>query len=180
MSRRLTQHERELWLKVARTVRPMPGRMHADIVDAVQPATVTDEQSKSGGPSKKRETPRTAEPRGARSAPAPQVADMSGHRKVRRGQTPIDARIDLHGFTQDGAYRELVAFVHREHAHGARCLLVITGKGRSGGGVLRSRFLDWIAGPDLRGVIAGYAPSHQRHGGGGAFYLMLKARRLEQ
>jgi DNA-nicking Smr family endonuclease len=46
-----------------------------------------------------------------------------------------------------------------------------------GAGVLRSRLFDWIADPELRPMIAGYARAHQRHGGEGAVYLFLKARR---
>ncbi len=103
--------------------------------------------------------------------------DLSGQRRVRRGQSEIDARLDLHGHTQDTAHRELVSFILREHAAGSRCILVITGKGRLGSGVLRSRLFDWIADPDLRTMIAGYARAHPRHGGEGAVYLFLKAKR---
>jgi DNA-nicking Smr family endonuclease len=103
--------------------------------------------------------------------------DLSGQRRIRRGQSEIDARLDLHGHTQDTAHRELVSFILREHAAGARCLLVITGKGRLGTGVLRARLFDWIADPDLRNMIAGYARAHPRHGGEGAVYLFLKAKR---
>jgi DNA-nicking Smr family endonuclease len=88
----------------------------------------------------------------------------------------VEARIDLHGHTQDSAREELIDFILAARADGVRRLLVITGKGRDGRGVLRARFLDWIAEPDVRPYIAGYAPAHVRHGGGGAFYLLLKAR----
>ena len=57
---------------------------------------------------------------------------------------------------------------------GLRCVLVITGKGRLGTGVLRARFLDWLAGPDLRDLVSGYSAAHIRHGGDGAFYVMLR------
>ncbi|HEX5008036.1 MAG TPA: Smr/MutS family protein [Hyphomonadaceae bacterium] len=119
--------------------------------------------------------PTAPSPRSARRPGPPD--DLSGQRRIRRGQSEIDARLDLHGHTQDTAHRELVSFILREHAAGSRCILVITGKGRLGAGVLRSRFFDWIADPDLRSMIAGYARAHPRHGGEGATYLFLKAKR---
>ena len=53
----------------------------------------------------------------------------------------------------------------------------IIGKGRLGTGVLRSRLFDWIADPDLRPFIAGYASAHPKHGGSGAVYLFLRSKR---
>jgi DNA-nicking Smr family endonuclease len=96
---------------------------------------------------------------------------------VRRGQHEIDARLDLHGHTQDTAHRELVEFLLRQAGQGARCVLVITGKGRLGVGILRSRLFDWIADPELRPFIAGYAEAHPRHGGAGATYVFLRPGR---
>jgi DNA-nicking Smr family endonuclease len=103
--------------------------------------------------------------------------DLSGQRRIRRGQSEIDARLDLHGHTQDTAHRELIEFILHESAAGSRCVLVITGKGRLGAGILRARLQDWIANPDLRPVIAGYARAHPRHGGEGAAYIFLRAKR---
>jgi len=167
MSRRLSPEERRLWSRVARTVRPAPGRKVESEGDAPASASLVG-----------------AEP-GPALAPAPQQRprkpgppeDLSGQRRIRRGQSEIDARLDLHGHTQDTAHRELVSFILREHAAGSRCILVITGKGRLGTGVLRARLFDWIADPDLRSMIAGHARAHPRHGGEGAVYLFLKAKR---
>jgi DNA-nicking Smr family endonuclease len=113
-------------------------------------------------------------PRTTARRPSP-PDDLSGQRRIRRGQNEIDARIDLHGHTQDTAHREVVDFILRQAGLGARCVLVITGKGRLGTGVLRARLFDWIADPDLRPFIAGYATAHPRHGGSGAVYLFLRS-----
>ena len=43
--------------------------------------------------------------------------------------------------------------------------------------VLRARLFDWIADPDLRPFVAGYARAHPRHGGEGATYIFLRASR---
>jgi DNA-nicking Smr family endonuclease len=165
MSRRLSPEERRLWSRVARTVRPAPGR-RLEVEDDAPAASVGAEPGPALSP---------AAPQRSRKPGPPE--DLSGQRRIRRGQSGIDARLDLHGHTQDTAHRELVSFILREHAAGSRCILVITGKGRLGTGVLRARLFDWIGDPDLRTMIAGYARAHPRHGGEGAVYLFLKAKR---
>lgn len=170
MTRRLTPDERRLWSRVARTVRVTSGRVIEDdepevTAQALTPVASVQEAQRAGQPLR----PVIRPP----SAPE----DLSGQRRIRRGQNEIDARIDLHGHTQDTAHREVVDFILRQAALGARCVLIITGKGRLGTGVLRSRLFDWIADPDLRPFIAGYATAHPRHGGSGAVYLFLRSKR---
>ena len=65
-------------------------------------------------------------------------------------------------------------FLQRSRAEGARCVLVITGTGRGGEGVLRRNFLDWVQGPSASHLVSGYSEAHARHGGSGAFYLFLR------
>jgi DNA-nicking Smr family endonuclease len=166
MTRRLSPEERRLWSRVARTVRLAPGR--AIEVDEEAPAAPSGTMA---APIVSRE--------GEAKRPVRRIGppeDLSGQRRIRRGQTDVEARLDLHGHTQDTAHRELIAFILQNYALGARCILVITGKGRFGTGVLRSRLSDWISDPDLRPMIAGHARAHQRHGGEGATYIFLKAR----
>lgn len=165
MIRRLDSEERRLWSRVARTVRPAPGKRVEEAEDAPAPAA----SKAAAKPEKARPTPRTAPRR-----PGP-PEDLSGQRRIRRGQAEIDARLDLHGHTQDSAHRELLDFIVRHHRKGARCLLVITGKGRLGTGVLRTRLGQWIADPELRPMIAGFAQAHARHGGEGAVYIFLRS-----
>ena len=61
-------------------------------------------------------------------------------------------------------------------ARGLRSVLVITGQGRRGGGIIRGSVHDWLTGPHLRGVVSGFASAHRRHGGDGALYVTLKPR----
>ena len=168
MTRRLSPEERRLWRRVAHTVRLAPGRS-IEPEDEAKPATKATVFAA---------TPKEQagqNPANVRRAGPPE--DLSGQRRIRRGQSEIDARLDLHGHTQDTAHRELVEFILRQSAAGSRCVLVITGKGRLGAGILRGRLRDWISDPDLRPVIAGYARAHPRHGGEGAAYIFLRARR---
>ena len=172
MNRRLSDHDRRAWAIVARTVRPAPGRALPEI-DPAAPERV----SAGPSPDPARAAPQTHRPpTRAPASPGP-LADVSNHRPARRGQLEVEARLELHGHTQDTAFRELAGFLLTQRALGTRCVLVITGKGRLGGGVLRSRFLDWIGTAEIRPLLAGYSRAHARHGGEGAFYLLLKARR---
>jgi DNA-nicking Smr family endonuclease len=96
----------------------------------------------------------------------------------------IDGRIDLHGMTQAVAKPMLAAFLRNLSANQGRCGLVITGKGRPDAiiddyyapppGVLRRSFPEWLNDPALSPLIAGWAPAHSKHGGSGAFYVLLK------
>ena len=106
----------------------------------------------------------------------PADVDAALHRRLTRGHDAIAARIDLHGMTQDEARAALTAFVARATAAGWRAVLVITGKGISGDGVLRKRVPDWLAAAPIREHVAGVAEAHRRHGGEGALYVALKRR----
>lgn len=114
----------------------------------------------------------------APAAPYPprlaQPADRSKERRIRRGQTAIAGRFDLHGHTQESAHAALPAFLASQRGHGARCVLVITGKGRMGEGVLRRNFLRWLETTESRALVSGYAQAHDKHGGAGAFYVFLR------
>jgi DNA-nicking Smr family endonuclease len=55
-------------------------------------------------------------------------------------------------------------------------VLVITGKGVQGDGILRRRTPEWLAEPAVRGVVAGVSEAHRRHGGAGALYVAIKRK----
>ena len=104
--------------------------------------------------------------------PAPPIG---GHRdaQLRRGRALPEAKLDLHGMTQDGAYRALVRFLMAAQSEDKRLVLVITGKG----GVLRDALPLWLGQRDLEPLVSGVSEAHIRHGGGGAFYVSLKKPR---
>jgi DNA-nicking Smr family endonuclease len=89
---------------------------------------------------------------------------------------PIDGRIDLHGLTQDEAHRALTAFIGRMRRSGARCVLVITGRGLRTGGVLRQAVPQWLDAPGLRDMVLAFGPARIEHGGEGALYVLLRRR----
>lgn len=107
----------------------------------------------------------------------PAAVDAALHRRLTRGRDAIAARIDLHGLTHDAARAALTAFVRRAVDNGWRAVLVITGKGVGGDGVLKRGVPAWLAAPPLRDHVAGVSEAHRRHGGEGALYVALKRKR---
>jgi DNA-nicking Smr family endonuclease len=114
----------------------------------------------------------------ARPPPAAPPLDIEPNRmrRLTRERDPIDLTLDLHGLDQDRARGVLIAFLRRAQDEGVRAVLVITGKGWLGDGVLRRRTPEWLAEPGLRSVVAGVSEAHRRHGGEGALYVALKKR----
>jgi DNA-nicking Smr family endonuclease len=110
---------------------------------------------------------------------------------IRRGQSPIDMRLDLHGETQIRAHRLLERALAAGQARGARIVLIVTGTGlrrrlesekRAPGeeapGVLRRMLPQWLATPPFVDWVLGVSPAAQHHGGSGAFYVLLRRQRV--
>lgn len=95
-------------------------------------------------------------------------------KKTRRGQIVIDGKIDLHDMTQAEAFDALQRTLIRSYNQNKKCLLVVTGKGVRGRGVLRQSLPKWLEHPDMRPMIAEFAQAHIRHGGSGAWYVFLR------
>ena len=174
MKRQPRPEEVRLWAMVAATVRPFPGR--GPVV--APPESVPEPEAKAKAETLP--TPYAPEAHKAKSRPAPKAApgDIEPGRKRRltRERDPIDLRLDLHGLDQDKARALLIGFLIRAQDEGVRAVLVITGKGFQGDGVLRRRTPEWLADPVLRHVVAGVSEAHRRHGGEGALYVALKRR----
>jgi DNA-nicking Smr family endonuclease len=95
-------------------------------------------------------------------------------KSLRQGEIEIDARLDLHGMTQVEAFAALAAFMHKQTKSGKRHLLIITGKGRGGDGVLRNNLQGWLSHLPEAGSILALRPASRKHGGDGAFYIILR------
>jgi DNA-nicking Smr family endonuclease len=98
-------------------------------------------------------------------------------RRLRRGQLPIDARIDLHGMRAADAHREVDRFLAATHGRGERCVLLIHGKGEHsplGVGVLRGEIAAWLSQGSSSRHVAAFATALERDGGAGAIYVLLR------
>lgn len=123
-------------------------------------------------------------PRVAPSAPAaaPRATgpglDRRSAERLKRGQLRPEARLDLHGMTQDEAHRALEEFLASAQERGKRAVLVITGKGSGGArGVLRDAVPRWLGEAPNRGRVLAMATAQPKDGGAGALYVLLRRRR---
>ena len=105
--------------------------------------------------------------------------DRRTRMRLRRGQLSIDATLDLHGMTQDEAYRALVRFLRAAYEADQRTVLVITGKGRGSSriGVLREAVPRWLNEAMNRRYIRGFLQAALKDGGEGALYVLVKRKR---
>lgn len=91
-------------------------------------------------------------------------------RRLEQGKTAIDASLDLHHHTESAAHQAVLDFLTRAKQKRWRILRIITGCGS----VLRPALPRWLAASQARPVIRWIAPASARHGGDGAFYLVLQ------
>ena len=119
--------------------------------------------------------PAPAEPE-LRHGEAPGL-DKRTRTRLRRGQVDIEATIDLHGLTRTEAHRALNAFLEGSQNAGRRSVLVITGKGSRGEGVLRDQVPSWLNAEPNRRMIRAFSHAAPKDGGQGALYVLLKRRK---
>ena len=177
MKRPIRPEEQKLWAMVAATVHPHPGRRAEAPAPPPEPA-IPALKSKGRVADPAARLPLSEirpSPRPPQSGEPEGIEPRRKHR-IARERDPIGARIDLHGMDQARARAALEAFVLRAWDEGYRAVLVITGKGTLGDGVLRRRAPEWLGGVALRGVVAGISEAHRRHGGEGALYVALKRK----
>ena len=113
------------------------------------------------------------------------------HRKLeqrmKRGNITIDDTLDLHGMTQEEARENLKSFLENSKNHRYKIVLVITGKGFTSKndnealfsqekGVLNKSLPIWLKQEPLKGIVNGFRYANQRHGGSGAYYILLKSK----
>jgi DNA-nicking Smr family endonuclease len=173
-----------LWRRAVRDVAPLPGRIAPERGPLARPQYNPSPHAGEG-----RGGIKTGERPAIRSAPRPVAeplpppgrfagVDRATAERLKRGRTPVEASLDLHGMTQAEAHRALTSFIGGSRAAGRRCLLVITGHGRSSGGVLKAAVPRWLGEPELRHHVLALAPAQPKAGGSGALYVLL--RRLPQ
>jgi DNA-nicking Smr family endonuclease len=178
--RALSREETELWETVAKEAKPLrkrsrPAKVSLDATEEIPAAANSALSLKPPAVIRKILSP----------PPAPPPLAPLGRRErsqLSRGRKDIDARLDLHGMTQNKAHRVLLNFLHHAHENGMTFVLVITGKGRTVGpeserGVLRRHVPQWLGLPEFRSLVIGFEEAHVGHGGEGALYVRVRRAR---
>jgi DNA-nicking Smr family endonuclease len=176
----LSEEDRELWELVAKQVKPLRKHRATKVQAAPSaeppPAALVKRPASTTRPIAAAPAPRPTKPA------MPPLAPLGKRErtKLSRGRSEIEARLDLHGMTQLRAHRALTGFLHRAHHDGLTFVLVITGKGRSGGesGVLRRQVPEWLSLPEFRSFVVGFEEAGIGHGGEGALYVRIRRARF--
>jgi DNA-nicking Smr family endonuclease len=186
VKRPLKPEERHIWGLVAATVHPLPGR--ATPKEPLPSPPGEGQAAKAARVGKSGSSPALA--------PGPQLPTRPGlrpvhpphkgegkdpieprrKRRIARERDPIGAKLDLHGLDQDRARGVLERFLVRAWDEGFRAVLVITGKGVQGDGILKRRTPEWLAASHLAHIVAGISDAARHHGGEGALYVALKRK----
>ncbi len=165
--RELSTDEKKLWRRVAAGVKTRKALPPESAETDEPPSTKRPHSTAVAKPS-----PPSLPTARAKPAPAPQ--HRGNEKRVRRGKLEIGASLDLHGHTQDTGRAALARFLRAAQKRGDRTVIVITGVGRAGEGVLKRRLPEWLSEPNIRPLVSGFAPAHRAHGGAGAFYVFIK------
>ena len=110
--------------------------------------------------------------------------DRNTAEKFAKGSFKIEARLDLHGYTEKTAFVAVQEFIINSYAKGLRCVLIITGKGTRKEnddwfdvrGVLKDRVPQWLNTPELRPLILSFCHARPSDGGDGALYVLLRRK----
>lgn len=97
--------------------------------------------------------------------------------KLREGAFSYRRHVDLHGYTRDDGKVALTDFIAAARRDGERCVLVVTGRGKSSPGgisVLREALPRWLGRFPLRSHVLAYCTARSVDGGPGAFYVLLR------
>ena len=192
--RKLTDGEQALWNKVVKQVEAIENMPAAQLEAALKPTKKPTgstppelKQFRIGAkaPAKK-PTPKTPPSYVDRPSQTSPNMDRKNFQRLLKGQLEIDGTLDLHGLTADQARTQLNLYVQNAHRMGSRLLLIITGKGnkhtvdefgRPRSGVIKSGVPEWLKTGTLSGLVLQVTQAHNKHGGGGAYYVYLRRAR---
>lgn len=181
MGRRLDPDEAELWERIAADIEPLNPHKRNKLIETEPDPSVSKNKIKKKCQIDQRSLDKgTAMALGRPRNPNANI-DKRTLERLKRGKMNIEARLDLHGHTQESAHRALDAFIEAAYDAGRRCVLVITGKGLRGEegrrGVLREKVPQWLSGSRLSPMIVSWQSAQPRDGGEGALYILIRRRR---
>ncbi|GDX56512.1 DNA mismatch repair protein MutS [Comamonadaceae bacterium] len=178
-ARRQSVSERDLFIRAAGTVQPLPDKRRA-LLKKERPAPVVmryqhDEQAVlHEAISDEFDVSTLLDTDELLSFRRPGIGtDVT--RKLRRGDWSIQRQLDLHGLRRDDAREALSSFIREAHKHGIRCVRVVHGKGLGSPGkapILKSRVHSWLV--QKKEVLA-FVQAKPADGGAGALVVLLMA-----
>ena len=167
-----------LWERVKQTVKPLEPRQK-NRATRLAPKAAARHHTPRGDGLRRRDAPahtarQTPTQQKKKTSPAPTKLDRKQVRRINRGKDAIEARLDLHGHHAASAHEVLRGFIRDSSARGLKWVLVVTGKGVRGEGVLRREVPLWLRSPELAPLVVGFEEAAPHKGGGGALYVRLR------
>lgn len=173
-----------LWKNETKNIKPLKAKnKYLDLPS---------EKAEKNGPHVTRKAEKKSLPE---SPPAPPTnresiyqTDRRTEQRLKRGEIKIEGRLDLHGKNRLDAHESLVDFILKAYEQGKKCVLVITGKGdqresaddyENLRGIIRQNFPQWTRSPPLNTLILKIHEARPKHGGKGAFYVLLRKKRMK-
>ena len=108
--------------------------------------------------------------------------DRNSVKKIDQGSYKIDLIVDLHGYTTEQAFDLVRNCIAKSWSENYRLLLFITGRGKRNteSATINSLFLKWMSSSQIRPYILRVSIADRKHGGDGAFYVLLKRDRISK
>jgi len=97
-------------------------------------------------------------------------------RRMRLGELPVDATLDLHGMRVAEAREAVEAFVRERRARGDRVVVLVHGRGRNSPGghsILRGEVAAWLSEGASATHVAAFSTAPPEQGGEGAMSVLL-------
>lgn len=174
---RLATAEKELFVKAAGLVQPLPDKRRAPLKkEPPRPVPVQQQRDEQAA---LRETM-------SDEFDVSTLLDTDEHlsfrrpgigtdvtRKLRQGQWSIQRQLDLHGLRSDEAREALGQFIREARQQGIRCVRVVHGKGLGSPGkapVLKNRVHGWLV---QKNEVLAFVQAKPADGGAGALVVLL-------
>lgn len=103
--------------------------------------------------------------------------DRNLMRTLRRGDFPIQGRLDLHGLTQAAAKTAVDRFLTESRRAKRRCVLIVHGKGLNSQDqlpVLKEAVRTWLSQKHVGKMVLAFSTARPQDGGAGAVYVLLR------
>lgn len=110
--------------------------------------------------------------------------DRRTEEKLRKGKMKIERRLDLHGLNKAQAHEKLNIFIEESYQRNLRCVLVITGKGKTNStsddwltpskGILKENVPIWLGMNPCKNFVLKFFLAQPKDGGSGALYVYLR------
>ena len=100
--------------------------------------------------------------------------DSRTKKQIKSKKLVFDSIIDLHGKTEEQAYKIIKNFIINSYLNNFKNIIIITGKGTNSQGKLKLKTPLWLKSEELSKYVVGFTNLPNNKGGEGALFVKLK------